>query len=190
MATRRQTTVKAAPQKVERKPKGITVEEAVRAYQNDPIINSRIVENTLTDGQKLVVEALDKGMRGVSEKVLNRVTIPFNIESFLKEAGVDEVAKLKGKAITTENYMSTTKNDLHETLERRYHNGLSKPVAIIIHTEGKCKGIDVNETLGEKNGFKEQNEVILARNQRFLVENVEMRSEWGEAYPVLHLHVI
>ena len=186
MATRKQTSAKAAPQKVERKPKGITMEEAVRAYQNDPIINSRIAENTLTDGQRLVVEALDSGMKPLKDMALSRVTVPDTIDFYLREAKVARIEELKDKTITHIPFLSVTKNDMKSLVERRINLGLSKTVGIIVYANDKLKGVDVNEVLGVSNGFAQQREVILARGQKFQVRKVT----YENACPILHLYAV
>ena len=189
MATTRRTA-ETPKRATARKTKGVAAADAVRAYQNDPVINFRLMEDTLTDGQRQVVAALDEAMTLLPDMELRRVTVLNNLDNYLKQAQVKEVAQLRGKTVTNTPYMSTTTNDLRPILERRYKNGLSKTAVIIVHTEGKCKGVDVNAALGTQNGFREQNEIILARGQRFLIKRVEVIEDYNEPCPVLHLYAV
>lgn len=165
------------------------VGEAITMYQNDTSINENIVNGTLTEEQRKCVETLDAAMTVLHEGELNRLSTMSLIRKYMEQANVGSILELEGKVIENIPYMSTTKNDLYPMVKRRYDLGLDKPVCIVVHAEGKVKGIDVNEAIKD-NPFAYQNEVILARGQQFIVRKVVMEAGFGETYPIIHLYAV
>jgi hypothetical protein len=190
-ATATETKQKAS-QKSETK---LMVAEAIIMYQNDTTINENIVNGTLTDKQKDCVEKLDKAMCPLSDMELNRLVSKTVIAKYMEQAGVTTIDGLVGKTIENVPFMSMSKRTLHDILEKRYSLGLDKPNCIVVHTgiTGKVKGLDVEIELREEgieNTFKHQQEIILARGQKFLIKKIVMGDGWGEAYPILHLYAV
>ena len=163
--------------------------EAIKMYQHDTTINENIVNNCLTEEQRKCVETLDGAMSPLDGLELNRLLTMSVIREYMKQVNVGSVQELAGKTIESIPYMSTTKNELHGMVKRRYDIGLDKPVCIVVSTEGKVKGIDVN-ALADGNDFAHQNEVILARGQKFIVKKIVMERGYGEAYPIIHLAAV
>ena len=166
--------------------------DAVLSYVQNPSINSVLIEgSSLTEEQQATVNAMDAAMQVLPDCELNRVTINDTLQAYMQQAGVGDVRELEGKEICNSCYMSVSKVSLHDKLEKRYALGLDKPVCIVVHTEGKAKGVDVNEVLKEQSIYPHQQEVVLARNQRFLVKKVRFGGGWlNETYPILHLHAV
>ena len=159
--------------------------KAISFYQQDINIDSNISNECLTDEQKKCVETLDKAMCPLSEMILTQVTIASAIDVYKKQADVKNITDLVGKTLINVPFMSTTKRPFEEVIKRRYDMGIGQPVCILIHTNEKLKGLDV-EIETEKKDAKQ--EIILARNQQFLVKRVEIANGCGETYPILHFY--
>lgn len=165
--------------------------DALKTYQHKPMVNEVAAkgESSWTEDERKYFDCLDSAMYVLPDMELTRITIPENIEDYLVQAGVSRVEDLIGRFIVHRPYMSTSKAPLKDRLERRYSVGLEKPVCIVVHTEGKAIGIDINEKIGQ-NDFAFQQEVILKRAQKFYVEKVVMGNGWGEEYPIIHLYAV
>lgn len=166
--------------------------DAVRCYVLNPRINSELLAgNELTSEQQAIVAGMDAAMQVLPDTELNCVTINDTLQAYMQQAGVSEVRELEGKELVNSCFMSASKLSLHDKLAKRYALGLEKPVCIVVHTQGKAKGVDVNELLKEQSVYPHQQEVVLARNQSFLVKKVRFGSGWlNETYPILHLYAI
>jgi len=172
----------------------VQISGAILTYQHEPHLNKNIAENTLTEEQSVCVGMLDKAMKVLPDMELNRITIPAVLDEFLKQAKVSNITDLVGKTVKNVPYMSTTKNILYDIVKRRYGLGLTKPVCFVIHTEGKAKGIDVEEALNAEGygggQMARQREVILARGTEFRVGKYVIGDEFGEVYPIIHLYAM
>ncbi len=167
--------------------------EAIRAYRTDTTINANIADGCITEVQLRHIAQLDLAMVTLPDMTLSRITIGSVLRKIMEREGVSNVEELVGKNIEVVPYMSTTKRELNELLQQRYDCGLGKPVCMVIHTEGKAKGIDVvhfMESATIDDGFSRQQEVILARGQKFLVKKIVMGDGWGEAYPIIHFYAV
>ena len=187
------TTAKKLQESAEKKmkeaqEKQAALVEAIKMYQQDIDINANIVNDCLTNEQKKCVKALDDAMCPLSDMVLTRVTIKAILDEYKKQLNVENIAELNGKTITNVPFMSTTKKDYKEVIKRRYDMGVGQPVCILIHTNKDVKGIDVDAEIGTSD-FNKQ-EIILARNQQFLIKKIEIGEGCGETYPIIELYPI
>ena len=170
--------------------------DALIMYQNDTTINLHLTNNGLTDEQKKCVATLDEAMCPLADLELSRLVLKEVLTGYMQQAGVNTLKELEGKTIENVPYMSVTRKPLKDILQARYDLGLDKPCCIMVHTGkiGKVKGLDVVIEMREA-GFgggrmERQQEIILARGQKFLVKKVAFGDEWGEAYPILHLYAV
>ena len=204
---RKQTTRKSAVKKVtaptgevqrpEAEPKAQTdIVPSILFYQRTPQINADIVNRTLTDEEKEHLAVLDKAMCPLADMELNRLVTKAVIGGYMEQTDVTSLKELEGKVIENVPYMSVTRTPLHDVLERRYHLGLCEPICIVIHTGnvGKVKGLDVVTEMREAGygggRMEKQEEIILARGQKFLVKKIVMGDGWGEAYPIIHFYAV
>lgn len=169
------------------------IDDAVFFYQHNPELNLRLVEGSLSREDRNVVSALDGLIGELPRKVLCRTILRSTLDAYMEQAGVDDVMALKGRIVTNIPYMSTSRNSLAHMLAVRKSVVCEPPVCMVIDTRGKAKGIVVNDYLesrGIRNDFTWQNEYILERNLRLLIDEVvvEKFREWH--FPTLYTTII
>lgn len=158
-----------------------------------------IAEYPLTKEDKIYLERLDQVTKNniVKEKILYRSVDISSIIGDISDFDYDDLKSayiygddskraqetlekylkhIKGKEIIDKGFMSTTK-DKEIALDFQGFTGSSKPCVIEINVHNGVHGIDLKDF---DIADMEQKEVLLARNQKFVIK--EVRQEQGQFY--------
>ncbi|SUB57719.1 minor capsid protein [Peptoniphilus lacrimalis] len=158
-----------------------------------------IADYPLSEDDKIYLEKLDQATQGqiVKEKTLYRSVDISSIIGDISDFDYDDLKSayiygddskraqetlekylkhIKGKEIIDKGFMSTTK-DKEIALDFQGFTGSSKPCVIEFNVPNGVHGIDLKEF---DIADMEQKEVLLARNQKFVIR--EVRQEQGQFY--------